>query len=488
MTRAKPKAAITLTDIAAKFGGHIEHGWLKGTVILGQPSDLYITNGKVFCGRTEGAYSPQAIGGHVTMDFGLPLHVSHENSFAEEMPTPANDNPSTSIESAKPKATILHLKGTASLPQLEWVYGRVRVRKYVSALFSPGGGGKTSLLTAEALDMVSGRDLMGLGHCKQLRVWYINTEDPADLIERQFETAAALHRISNEDIGDRLMWSSGRDSSFVVATEDKKTGFKVNEPVRQGILDVAGEFKPDAIIIDPFVSTHELSENDNGAMQRVATLWVNVADTLNCSVDLAHHVVKSDGPVTANSGRGGGALKDKARIVRVVNPMTAEQASKWDVPDADRREYFSASVDKGNLTKVGTGGWYHMESVPLGNGAGLADPQEHAPAVKRWYPPDADPLEIATAKVGDLGASDLQSILIGIANRDCRYDPQSKDWAGHEIGYVLGIDTNDKQNADRKKEIQALVDAMILAGFLAKESRRDSVARRSVDYVVVAKS
>jgi hypothetical protein len=418
-------------------------------------------------------------------------HIKYTFLRSSDAPPPAeNDNKlaEEKVEPIRPKAELLKLSGTAVLPQLEWVYGRVRVRKYVSALFSPGGGGKTSLLTAEALDMVSGRDLMGLGHRKQLRVWYINTEDPRDLVIRQFETAAALHRITNDDIGDRLMISNGRDSSFVVAQEDRRTGLRFNKPVIAGLLEVADEFKPDSIILDPFVSTHEINENDNGAIQRVASLWVTIADQLNCSIDLAHHVVKADGPVTANSGRGGGALKDKARIVRVVNPMTLEQASKWGVQPADRREYFNAAVDKGNLTKVGTGGWYHIESVALGNGAGLAEPQEHAPAVKRWYPPDADPLEVAAAKLAELGDEHLASVLIGIDNRDCRYDPQSKDWAGHEVGFVLGVDTNDKGNAEQKKEIQALIDAMILTGILAKDTRRDPVARRSVDYVVVVKS
>lgn len=403
-------------------------------------------------------------------------------------PVAVNDNKPAEAEPIRPKAEILKLSGTSSLPQLEWVYGRVRVRKYVSALFSPGGGGKTSLLTAEALDMATGRDILGVGHRQKLRVWYVNTEDPRDLLIRQFETAAALHRITNDDIGDRLMISNGRDSSFVVAREDKRTGLKFNEPVIAGLLEVATEFTPDSIILDPFVSTHEINENDNGAIQRVASLWVTIADKLNCSIDLAHHVVKSEGPVTANSGRGGGALKDKARIVRVVNPMTDEQASRWGIKLADRREYFNASIDKGNLSKVGSGGWYHVESVPLGNGQGMIKPQEHAPAVKRWYPPDADPLEVATAKVAELAEEDMQSVLIGIANRDCRYDPQSKDWAGHEVGYVLGIDTTDKQNAAQKKDIQALLDAMILTGILEKESRRDQIARRSVDYVMVAKS
>jgi hypothetical protein len=398
-------------------------------------------------------------------------------------PAPANDN---SPKDVRPKTTILRLMGSAALPQLEFVYGRVRVRKYVSALFSPGGGGKSSLLVAETLDMVTGRDLLGVGHRQKLKVWYVNTEDPPDLIQRQFETAAALHRISNEDIGERLMWSSGRDSSFVVAIDDKRTGFKINHPIVEGIAQVGGEFQPDAIIIDPFVSTHGVNENDNGAIQQVATLWVTIADKLNCSIDLAHHVVKSEGPVTANSGRGGGALKDKSRVVRVINPLSEVQAKKWNIPEANRREYFSATVDKGNLTKVGTGGWYRIENVPLGNGDGPFKPQEFAPAVARWMAPDASPEERAEMTLAGIEQWHIDAIMIGIRNRECRYNYQSSTWAGNEIASVLGIELDDSKKLTPEKErVQAILDAMIVLGRLMKVSRLDPFKRKSFEHVEI---
>lgn len=397
---------------------------------------------------------------------------------------PANDNHPADT---RPKTTILKLTGTAALPQLEFVYGKTRVRKYISTLFAPGGGGKSSLLVAEALDMVTGRDLLGVGHKKKIRVWYINTEDPPDLIQRQFETAAALHRITNDDVGDRLMWSSGRDSNFVVATEDKRTGFRINHPVVEGIAQVGGEFQPDAIIIDPFVSTHGVSENDNGAIQQVATLWVTIADRLNCAIDLAHHVVKSEGPVTANSGRGGGALKDKARIVRVINPLTEEQAKKWNIPEGLRREYFNAVIDKGNLSKVGASAWYHIENVPLGNGDGLTRPQEFAPAVRRWMAPDASAEERAEMTLAAVEQGQIAAILVGIGNRECRYNYQSANWAGNEIASVLGIGLDDgKRMTPERTRVQAILDALITLGRLVKVSRIDHLKRKPFEHVEIA--
>ncbi|WFU76599.1 AAA family ATPase [Bradyrhizobium sp. CB2312] len=423
----------------------------------------------------------EVIGARVCADYD---DGEHHSPVLHTFLLPANVN---AIGDNGPKTTILKLKGANTLPQLEFVYGRTRVRKYISTLFAPGGGGKSSLLVAEALDMVTGRDLLGVGHKKKIRVWYINTEDPPELIQRQFETAAALHRIINDDIDDRLMWSSGRESNFVVATEDKRTGFRINHPVVEGIAHVGGEFRPDAIIIDPFVSTHGVSENDNGAIQQVATLWVTIADRLNCAIDLAHHVVKSDGPVTANSGRGGSALKDKARIVRVINPLSEEQAKKWNIPEGLRREYFNAVIDKGNLSRVGTGAWYHIENVPLGNGDGLTRPQEFAPAVRRWMAPDASPEERAEMTLARVEQEQIAAVLVGIKNRDVRYNYQSSNWAGNEIASVLGIELDDsKKLTPAKERVQAILDAMITLGLLIKVSRVDPIKRKSFDHVEVA--
>ena len=50
----------------------------------------------------------------------------------------------------------------ANIPQRDWLYGRLLIRKFVTATVAPGGLGKSSLITAETLSQVSGKDLLGV--------------------------------------------------------------------------------------------------------------------------------------------------------------------------------------------------------------------------------------------------------------------------------------------------------------------------------------
>ena len=51
----------------------------------------------------------------------------------------------------------------------------------------------------------------------------------------------------------------------------------------------------DVLIIDPFVSCHELPENDNTAQDMVVKEWGRVADRGNCAVHLVDHTRKMGG-------------------------------------------------------------------------------------------------------------------------------------------------------------------------------------------------
>ena len=53
--------------------------------------------------------------------------------------------------------------------------------------------------------------------------------------------------------------------------------------------------KIDVIVVDPFVTTHRVNENDNASVERVAKSWSKIAEAANCSVMLVHHSRKTGG-------------------------------------------------------------------------------------------------------------------------------------------------------------------------------------------------
>src|SRR5690606_15042630 len=101
----------------------------------------------------------------------------------------------------------------------EWLYGSHLIRRYVSTTISPGGLGKSSMVMVEALSMVSGKSLLGerVHPAEPLRVWYWNGEDPNDEGARRIQAAAIEHKLTADDIGDRLFMDSGRDMRITLA-------------------------------------------------------------------------------------------------------------------------------------------------------------------------------------------------------------------------------------------------------------------------------
>ena len=51
----------------------------------------------------------------------------------------------------------------------------------------------------------------------------------------------------------------------------------------------------DVLIVDPFISAHEVDENDNSKIQQAAALFVRIAGETNAAVEIVHHVKKGAG-------------------------------------------------------------------------------------------------------------------------------------------------------------------------------------------------
>ena len=92
----------------------------------------------------------------------------------EERKEVAND------PTAKPRigATPFWWIDPKKIPQRQWLYRPHYIRKFKSATVSTGGVGKSSLVIAEALAMISGKPLLGVQPQQKLRVWYWERRRP----------------------------------------------------------------------------------------------------------------------------------------------------------------------------------------------------------------------------------------------------------------------------------------------------------------------
>ncbi len=372
------------------------------------------------------------------------------------------------------RATPFEWIDPANLPLREFLYGTHLIRKYVSVTVSPGGLGKTSLTIAEALAMVTGRPLLGTKSPKPLNVWLFNAEDPRDEMERRIMGAAMHYNLRPKDLKG-LFLDTGREQELVVVKDDRRTGVTVVVPVVEAVVAQIEANKIDVMVIDPFVSTHAVSENDNGAIDKVAKLWAKIADQTNCAIEIVHHVRKVDGrDVTVEDARGAVSLLAAARSARVLNRMTEDEANSAGLSAEERFSYFSVSRGKANLAAMsGHQEWRHLKSVPLLNGR-LMSPQDHVGVVTEWAWPDKGAL------VQGVPQDKLEQIKTRIGNTAGKLSPQASDWAGKEVAFVMGWDIADKAT---KAKVQKMILAWVEQGVMEVVNRRCPIKRENKDFV-----
>ncbi|MGO8211855.1 bifunctional DNA primase/polymerase [Rhizobium ruizarguesonis] len=381
---------------------------------------------------------------------------------------PANDNapPPGAIT-----ATAFKWIEPSTLSRRQFAYGKHLIRKYVSVTVSPGGLGKTALALAECLAMASGKPLLGVKPEQRLRCWNFNSEDPRDELERRVMAACIYYKLTPADIEGHLFLDSGREQELVVMVDDKKTGVRIQQPIVEAVVEQIERHKIDVMIVDPFVSTHGVNENDNGAIDKVAKLWAQIADYTNCAIDIVHHLRKvSDREATVEDARGAVSLIGAARSVRVLNRMTEEQATQAGVSSEDRHGHFSVTYGKSNLTPLSNKlDWRRLQSVALGNGEYgpkgmplIGKGQDYAPVVTEWKWPSKD--EIAESVDGDV----RQQVLVTLENQSHRESSQSEEWAGYVLASAMGIHIETaKAMTPEKRKVKSILDAWISTGILS---------------------
>jgi hypothetical protein len=393
---------------------------------------------------------------------------------------PPKSRPSPPPPPGKPNRVVFRptpyvWRDPKTIPPREFVYGRHYIRKFISATVAPGGMGKTSLTIVETAAMATGRNLVGDEPCGLLRVWGWNGEDPREEIERRFAAACLHYKIDPASIEGNLFFDSGRDIELIIATQHK-SGALIATPVEDALIEALKDGRFDVLILDPFVSTHRVSENDNMAIDAVVKTFGRIAEGANCAIELIHHVRKTSGAeITAEDGRGASALVAAARSVRVLNQMALEEAEKAGIDPNRRKFFFRSDIGKANLSPPSEKAtWFNLASVPLGNGRGLSE-GDIVGVATAWEWPDA--FEGVTV-------ADLRAVQAEINKGRWREDVRAKgDWAGAAVAKVLKLDPTDKAALAK---IKRLIKTWIENGMLkvVKDYDEDSKLR---PYIVVGK-
>lgn len=258
------------------------------------------------------------------------------------------------------------------------------------------------------------------------------------------------HHITPAEIAGRLFVDSGRERELSTAIQTRE-GIQTIKPEMEAIANEIKARGIDVMIIDPFVLSHQVGENDNGAIDIVEKEWARLADQFNCAIELVHHTRKTNGEeATTESARGATALLASARSGRVLNKMAESTKAEAGVQD-DPSTYFAVNRDKANLAPVGGRVWRRMAPVQLSNGDSVG-------VVEAWKWPDT---------FDGISVTDLLAVQNALDGKGPRYSYQTgAEWAGVTIAEVLGLDAV----LDRKR-IKKMIETWLKSGALIKGQR-----------------
>ena len=387
---------------------------------------------------------------------------------SDDIPDPHDDAP----EAAPDWPSVYDMFDEASIEPRKWIYGHHYLRSFVSVLASAGGIGKTSLQIVEALAIVTGRPLLGEEVKERTNVWIVNLEDPLEEIQRRVLASMRQYGISKSEVEGRLFVNAGRDFSlkFGIQTRD---GVLPNTKLVEYLCKKIPEKQIGCVFIDPFVGAHSINENDNMAVNAIVAEIRRVADDTKSAIGLVHHIRKGNGEdASIDSVRGAGSLIGAARAARVINRMSADDAAKLGIDEAEARSIFRVDDGKANLAPPAASAVYRkMEGVKIDNGEwiGVCIP---------YTLPDAfDDISGKDAKAAQRIVADAHT-----AGEPLRESSQSKNWVGVPIADMLGIDITEKKG---KAKIASILKTWIKTNVLAVERITDPRQAREVAVVVV---
>ncbi len=253
------------------------------------------------------------------------------------------------------------------------------MRGYVSVTVGAGGVGKSLISTLSAVAVAVGTPLTGSPINEQVPVLILNNEDDQNEIDRRIAGILLHHNIQPSHYKDRIHTLSGYgrpimiaqriDRDIVAATHDYESLHAYIVKHKIGVL-----------LIDPFISIHDVEENNNTAIDKVVQQLKRLAHDTRVAVVVIHHTRKAGGDSEiiagdAESGRGASSLKDAARSLSTVTRMGPATADKIGFNDEERARHSRVDIGKMNFGLADRNAtWFRMESVKLPNGDSVGVP------------------------------------------------------------------------------------------------------------------
>ena len=356
------------------------------------------------------------------------------------------------------------------IPPRQWLLANQFCRRFISSVLAAGGGGKTALRLVQFISLALGRSLCGQHVFTRCRILLISLEDDEQEIQRRIKAVLDYFQIDRCELKGWMFFATPKLAKLAKMEKMSRIAGELDHQIRDAIV----RCKADIVSLDPFVKTHALEENDSGDMDFVCDLMARLSIDFNIAVDSPHHVHKGlIEPGNADAGRGSSGIRDAARLVFTLCPMSAEEARRFDIPNEKRRQFVRLDSAKLNIAaQSDKAEWFELVGVPIGNGTTLYPKGDTIQVAKPWNPPT--PWDVPVEALNRI----LNDIDAGMENGQ-RYS-NTPAATGRQVWMVV-------QQHTQKPEAQCrqIINAWLESGLLVPKDYLDPVNRKPRKGLVV---
>ena len=317
------------------------------------------------------------------------IEILEKHGDLTQIPTLLQEALSVSFQDTTPLGEWDAGEDTEVPPPRGWLLGNVFCRKFMSSLIGDGGVGKTALRYAQLMSSATGIPLTGEHVFCRCRVLIVSLEDDADELRRRIAAILKHHKIDQAELKGWLFLSAPGGKGGKLMTVDARGRLQQGQ-LANNLEAIIVKRDIDIVSIDPFVKSHSVEENNNSAVDDVVQILTDLGNKYNIAVDAPHHTSKGIAdPGNASRGRGASAMKDAARLVYTLTPMSAEEAKKFGVDEEERPSLVRMDSAKVNITPpLWKAKWFKLVGVKIGNANLMYQSGDEVQTVEPWSPPD----------------------------------------------------------------------------------------------------
>ncbi len=255
----------------------------------------------------------------------------------------------------------------------DWLVKDIFLRRVCTLIGGSPGAGKTSITMQILVSMASGVDFMNIGITRQYKCWLINDEEDYEELEGRLEAIIQHFGVDAQTVAQNLSLYSGVDEPKFIAARRDSHGAVVEVEHVQDVRGHIVENKFDVVLIDPFVQSHQVGENANEEIGKVAeimrTMCISKEHSAACCI--IHHLKKppqgeaQHTPGDMNSIRGGSAIAGEAHLVLTVLPAHPDMMKDVGLDKDEYVHYARMDSGKNKGGPLGATRWFRKYGEPM---------------------------------------------------------------------------------------------------------------------------